>query len=278
MRIARLQHAGSERWGFVEDRQVALAPTGSTSLPDVLAMSDAERRTVREASTEMVDLDGVTLLAPVPSPPQFLGVGLNYADHAAESGMEPPDHPQVFGLLSSAIVGPGEPILLPASSEQIDWEVELAVVIGKPGKAIAPDAALEHVAGYTIVNDVSARDIQFADGQWTRGKSFDTLKPMGPWITTADELGGAIDLDIELKVNGVVKQASNTSFLIFDVAHLIHFLSHEITLQTGCVISTGTPNGVGFSRQPPEFLRDGDIVDLAIEGIGTLSNPVVASS
>ncbi len=192
--------------------------------------------------------------------------------------MEPPPHPQVFGLLSSAVIGPDDEIALPASSDEVDWEVELAIVIGKRGKKIRIEQALDHVAGYTIVNDLSARDVQFADGQFTRGKSFDTLKPMGPWITTVDELGAAENLDVELSVNGVIKQSSNTSNMIFGVRHLVHFLSQEITLQVGAVISTGTPAGVGFTRQPPEFLRPDDVVRLAISGIGTLTNSVVPPS
>ena len=275
MRIARLQHGEGERWGFVEHDHVAMAPLDGPSLVDTLGLDAEERSAVRGACAETAALSDVSFLAPVPCPPQFLGVGLNYADHAAEAGMEPPPHPQVFGLLSSAIVGPDEPVRMPATSEQLDWEVELAFVIGRPGRHIELGDALSHVAGYTIVNDLSARDIQFGDGQWTRGKSFDTLKPMGPWITTADELGAAADLDVELTVNDVVKQSSNTSQLIFDVAQLIHFLSREITLETGSVVSTGTPGGVGFSRQPPEFLRAGDAVELTIEGIGTLKNTVI---
>lgn len=276
MRLARFEHGGTARWGFVEGGLAMFASSSAPPLAEALALDVSHLEAIRSECNESVALADVNLLAPVPCPPQFLGVGLNYFDHAAESGMEPPAHPQTFGLLSSAIIGPGSTIELPSTSEQVDWEVELALVIGKPGREIPLDRALEHVAGYTIVNDVSARDVQFADGQWTRGKSFDTLKPMGPWIVTVDELGAAADLDLELRVNDVVKQSSNTSNLIFDVPYLVHFLSQEITLETGAVISTGTPGGVGFSREPPEFLRDRDVVHLEIGGIGALTNPVNA--
>lgn len=277
MRIARFEYGGTVRWGFVETDDVILAPRSGPSLADVLSFEVAEQAAIRDRSSESVALDGVQLLAPVPAPPQFLGVGLNYSDHAAEAGLDPPARPQTFGLLSSAVIGPDSVIELPVCSEQVDWEVELAFVIGKPGKRIPPERALDHLAGYTIVNDLSARDVQFADGQWTRAKSFDTFKPMGPWVTTVDELGFADNLDLQLLVNDVTKQSSNTSNLIFDVPYLVHFLSQEITLETGAVISTGTPGGVGFARQPAEFLRPGDVVRLEINGIGVLTNQVVAA-
>lgn len=276
MRVARFEHLGTVGWGFVEDSDVRIVPHEGPSLVEALALDNEALANVRRDATSRAGLEDVTLLAPVPSPPQFLGVGLNYADHAAEAGLEPPPHPQTFGFLNSAIVGPGEAIRLPATSDQVDWEVELAVVIGRPGKRIDRDRALEHVAGYTIVNDLSARDVQFADGQWTRGKSFDTFKPMGPWITTADELGTAGSLSVKLWVNDVIKQDGSTVELVFDVPELVSRLSASVTLLPGGVISTGTPPGVGFAMTPPEFLRAGDVVTLEIEGIGRLANPVVA--
>jgi len=275
LKIARFEHEGTIGWGFVEDTLIAVVGDSAPPLIEALALDSTQLRSIADATTQNLSLNDVTLLAPVPRPPQFVGIGLNYADHAAETGIEEPANPQTFCFLPNAITHPGSPIHMPSSSKDVDWEVELAIVIGKPGKRIRRQDALQHVAGYTIVNDVSARDIQFSDGQWTRGKSLDTFKPMGPWITTVDELGAAKDLNIVLKLNDVVKQSSNTSQLIFDVAYLVHFLSQDITLQTGSVISTGTPGGVGFSRQPPEFLKSGDVVRLEIEGIGALDNPVV---
>ncbi|MBV1892972.1 MAG: fumarylacetoacetate hydrolase family protein [Ilumatobacteraceae bacterium] len=275
MKIARFDHEGTIGWGFVEDSLIAVVGDSAPPLIEALALDSTQLRSIADGTTQDLSLNDVTLLAPVPCPPQFVGIGLNYADHAAETGIEEPANPQTFCFLPNAITHPGSPIQMPSSSKDVDWEVELAIVIGKPGKRIRRQDALQHVAGYTIVNDVSARDIQFSDGQWTRGKSLDTFKPMGPWITTVDELGAAKDLSIMLKLNDEVKQSSNTSQLIFDVAYLVHFLSQDITLQTGSVISTGTPGGVGFSRQPPEFLKPGDVVHLEIEGIGTLANPVV---
>ena len=275
MRIARFEYGGTDRWGFVDDGHALLPPQSAPSLlEEALGLGIDELAALRVSSLEGPALSELRLLAPVPSPPQFLGVGLNYKDHAEEAGLPRPANPQIFGLLPSAIIGPDEAIEMPASSRELDWEVELAIVIGKRGREISRECALDHVAGYTIINDLSVRDVQFADGQFTRGKSFDTLKPMGPWITTVDELGAAADLDLELSVNGVTKQSGNTAQLIFDVPHIVHFLSQEITLQPGAVISTGTPQGVGFSRKPPEFLGPGDVVRLEVSGIGTLTNTV----
>jgi 2-keto-4-pentenoate hydratase/2-oxohepta-3-ene-1,7-dioic acid hydratase in catechol pathway len=206
-----------------------------------------------------------------------MGVGLNYRDHAAESGAELPSRPQVFGFLTSAIIGHDEAIVLPDGCRTIDWEAELAIVIGRGGRRISRENALDHVAGYTIVNDVSAREFQFADGQFTRAKSLDTFKPMGPWITTPDVLQDADGLGIRLWVNDELKQDGNTSDLIFGVRDLIAFLSEQITLEAGAVVSTGTPAGVGFARVPPEYLRPGDRVRIEVDGIGTLSSLVSAS-
>ena len=186
------------------------------------------------------------------------------------------DAPVTFGFLNSAITDPGVPIELPPFTREVDWEVELAIVIGRGGADILRDQAMSAVAGYTIVNDLSARDIQLSEGQWGRAKSFDTFKPMGPWITTTDELGSAEALGVKLWVNDEIKQDSSTAQLIFDVPTLVSRLSASTTLRPGMVISTGTPHGVGFARKPPEYLRPGDIVTLEIEGIGRLTNPVVA--
>lgn len=219
----------------------------------------------------------MTLLAPIANPPQFLGIGLNYLDHAREVNLELPVSPVTFGFLQSAIIGPGDAIELPDFTDEVDWEAELGIVIGEGGRDIPAEKALDRVAGYVIVNDVSARDIQTSEGQWGRAKSFDTFKPVGPWIVTTEELGAASGLGISLSISGVTKQASNTDQLIFDVPHLVSHLSRNTTLLPGSIISTGTPSGVGMFRSPPEFLRAGDEVRIDIEGIGTLVNPVVSA-
>jgi len=192
-----------------------------------------------------------------------------------ESGLAVPESPVTFGFLPSAVTNPGDPIEIPAFTDQVDWEAELGIVIGTGGRDIPESEAKDRVAGYILINDVSARDVQMAEGQWSRAKSFDTFKPMGPWVTTVDELGTAGNLAIKLWVNGELKQSSGTNELIFDVPYLVSFLSRSTTLQTGSVISTGTPAGVGFGRDPQEYLQPGDSVT---EGIGRMTNPVVAAA
>lgn len=216
-------------------------------------------------------------LAPVPRPGKLICIGLNYRDHAAESNMPIPKTPVVFSKFSTGVIAPGEPVVLPATSTQVDYEAELAVVIGRPAKNVRADRALDYVLGYTCFNDVSARDFQFADGQWQRGKSCDTFAPMGPTIVTADSVPDPHRLSIKLILNGQTMQDSNTDQLIFGVPELIEFLSETITLEPGDVIATGTPPGVGFARKPPVFLQPGDEMIVEIESIGGLNNPVVAS-
>ena len=278
MRITRFEYSGAVEWGFVDDSKVLPMHAGSGSLLDALCLSATDLASLRDETRDPVGLDEVRLLAPVPHPPQFMGVGLNYRDHAAEAGLAVPESPVTFGFLPSAVTNPGDPIEIPAFSDEIDWEVELGIVIGTGGRDIPESEAIGRVAGYVVINDVSARDIQKRDGQWTRSKSFDTFKPMGPWVTTADELGAAGNLAIKLWVNGELKQSSATNELIFDVPYLVSFLSRSITLQTGAVISTGTPSGVGFGRDPQEYLQPGDSVTVEIEGIGRMTNPVVAAA
>jgi len=215
--------------------------------------------------------------APVPRPGKLICIGLNYRDHAAESKMAIPEKPVVFSKFSTAVIGPGEPVVIPPSSSQVDYEAELAVVIGRTAKNVSSDHALDYVFGYTCFNDVSARDFQFADGQWQRGKSCDTFAPMGQTIVTADEIPDPHKLSIKLLLNGHAMQDSNTDQLIFGVPRLIEFLSETITLEPGDVIATGTPSGVGFARKPPVFLRPGDVMSVQIEGIGDLGNPIVAA-
>jgi len=225
----------------------------------------------------LVDRQDAYWLAPVPRPGKLICIGLNYRDHAAESNMAIPKQPVVFSKFSTAVIAPGEPVVLPASSAQVDYEAELAVVIGRRAKDVSAERALDHVLGYTCFNDVSARDFQFADGQWQRGKSCDTFAPMGPTIVTADEIADPHNLSIKLILNGQAMQDSNTDQFIFGIPELIAFLSQTITLEPGDVIATGTPPGVGFARKPPVFLKPGDKMEVVIEKVGTLNNPVVAA-
>jgi 2-keto-4-pentenoate hydratase/2-oxohepta-3-ene-1,7-dioic acid hydratase in catechol pathway len=218
------------------------------------------------------------LLAPVPRPGKLIAIGLNYRDHATESNMPIPEKPVVFSKFTSSVIGANELVVLPAKSEQVDYEAELGVVIGRRAKNVSLDQALDYVLGYTIINDVSARDFQFADGQWQRGKSCDTFAPMGEAIVTTDEVPDPHNLSIKMHLNDKTMQDSNTNQLIFGVPELIAFLSETITLEPGDVIATGTPPGVGFARKPPVFLKHGDVMEVEIEKLGVLRNPVVAAS
>ena len=216
--------------------------------------------------------------APVPRPGKIVCVGLNYRDHAEESGLAVPKTPVIFSKFSSCVVAPGEPVVVPTTSERVDYEAELAVVVGRHAKHVSADRAYDYVLGYTAFNDVTARDFQFGDGQWQRGKSCDTFAPMGQTIVTTDEIPDPHTLRITMKVNGTVMQDSNTNQLIFRVPELIEFISKSITLEPGDVIATGTPAGVGFARKPPVFLKPGDTMDVEIERIGGLGNPIAAAS
>jgi 2-keto-4-pentenoate hydratase/2-oxohepta-3-ene-1,7-dioic acid hydratase in catechol pathway len=222
------------------------------------------------------DLSAVTLLAPIPRPPKFICVGLNYRDHAIESNMAMPKVPTIFSKFSSAVIGPGENIVLPPESTQPDYEAEFAVVIGPGGRRISASKAMDHVFGYTIVNDVSARDLQLATTQWLMGKTCDTFAPMGPAIVTKDEIADPHALDISLEIGGEILQKSNTRELIFRIPELIEFISSVVTLEPGDIISTGTPAGVGFARKPPRYLKDGDECIVRVEGLGELRNSVVS--
>jgi len=216
--------------------------------------------------------------APVPRPGKIVCVGLNYLDHAEESGLAVPKTPVIFSKFSSCVVSPGEPVVIPTTSEKVDYEAELAIVVGRHAKHVSADRAYDYVLGYTAFNDVTARDFQFGDGQWQRGKSCDTFAPMGQTIVTTDEIPDPHTLRITMKVNGTVVQDSNTNQLIFRVPELIEFISKSITLEPGDVIATGTPAGVGFARKPPVFLKPGDTMDVEIERIGGLGNPIAAAS
>lgn len=220
------------------------------------------------------------LEAPIPRPGKVICIGLNYRDHAEESGMAIPTEPVCFSKFSSAVVGPDVPIVLPRVSEKVDFEAELVAVIGKRGKNIPESKALAHIAGYMNGNDVSARDWQIGrpGGQWLLGKTPDTFAPIGPWLVTADEVGDPQNLSIQLRINGQTMQNGSTKELIFGMEKLVAHLSQIVTLEPGDLIFTGTPPGVGMARKPPVFLKEGDVVEVEIEGLGVLRNPVVRES
>ncbi|MFO7757158.1 MAG: fumarylacetoacetate hydrolase family protein [Roseovarius sp.] len=215
--------------------------------------------------------------APVGRVGKLVCIGLNYSDHAAELGVAPPDDPVVFLKATSAICGPFDPVILPRGSQKGDWEVELGIVIGRTAKYVTEAQAMRHVAGYTIVNDVSERELQLErSGQWTKGKSCDTFAPMGPWLVTPDEVGDVHRLDLSVDVNGARMQSGNTARMIFSVARIVSYLSELMTLDPGDVIATGTPPGVGMGHKPPCFLKDGDEMVLRISGLGEQRSPVRA--
>ncbi len=216
-----------------------------------------------------------TALPSLMRPGKIICVGLNYRDHAREAGLEIPEQPLLFAKWPTSVIGPGDPIVIPPCTAQVDYEAELGLVIGRRGRDLRPAEALEHVAGVVCVNDVSARDLQFADGQWTRSKSFDSFCPVGPAPVALDSVGGLGNLRICCLVNGDVVQDSSTSEMIFDAAEIIAYASRSATLEPGDLIATGTPAGVGFGRTPPSYLQAGDVVTVDIEGIGSLTNPVI---
>lgn len=221
-------------------------------------------------------IQAVRLRAPILNPRKIICLGRNYRDHAEESKVEIPTEPVLFSKYATAIVGPDDPILLPSGSKEVDYEVELAFIMARRGRHIPKAQALDHVAGYTIFHDVSARDYQLRKpgGQWMTGKTFDTFAPMGPALVTKEEIPDPHVLDIRCTVGGEVLQSSNTKHLIFSVQDVVAYCSHIFTLEPGDVIATGTPGGVGFARKPPRFLKEGDVAVLEIQGIGALRNPV----
>jgi 2-keto-4-pentenoate hydratase/2-oxohepta-3-ene-1,7-dioic acid hydratase in catechol pathway len=245
-----------------------LIARGDRALAVLRAATDPER--VRRDGRPLTDLD---LLAPLPRPGKVVAIGRNYRDHAAEEGLEPPPAPLIFAKFASSVVGPGADVRWdPWLTSQVDYEAELAVIVGRRARRVALGDALEYVFGYTCLNDVSARDLQFGDGQWTRGKSLDTFCPMGPLVVTAEELGDASGLAIRCLVNGEERQSARTSDLFYGVAAIVSHCSQAFTLEPGDVIATGTPGGVGAFRKPPVWLADGDEVVVEIERIGRLVN------
>jgi 2-keto-4-pentenoate hydratase/2-oxohepta-3-ene-1,7-dioic acid hydratase in catechol pathway len=223
-------------------------------------------------------LSSVRLLAPVPRPPKLICIGLNYRDHAAEAHQEIPKVPTIFAKFSNVVIGPGDAIVLPKISRKPDYEAEFMFVIGTGGKNITAEDWQRHVFGYTVFNDVSARDFQTVTSQWMIGKTFDTFAPMGPYLVSADEISDPHALDISLRIGSEVLQHSNTRELIFKIPELVAYLSSVVTLEPGDVVATGTPAGVGFARKPPRYLQPGEEVIVRIEGIGELRNPLIAEA
>src|SRR6266567_2044929 len=249
---------------------------GDSALREIESLFNVNREGLERAQAVAYPLASIKVL-PAVHPGKILAIGRNYADHAAEGCADLPKAPLLFNKLPNSLSAHNAPIVLPRISEQVDYEAELAVVIGQTAKRVSEDAALDYIFGYSLIDDVSARDLQFGDGQWTRGKSLDTFAPLGPFITTRDEIADVQLLKIEGVLNGQVMQSSNTSKMIFKVAYLVSYLSQGITLEPGDVIATGTPDGVGIHRKPPVLLKDGDVFEVKIDKLGTLRNPVVAS-
>jgi 2-keto-4-pentenoate hydratase/2-oxohepta-3-ene-1,7-dioic acid hydratase in catechol pathway len=249
---------------------------GSSALEAISSLLGRSQALGGGGQATAYELDSIEFL-PAVYPSKILAIGRNYAEHAAEGGAELPKTPLLFNKLPNALSAHNAPIVLPIISEQVDFEAELAVIIGRTAGRVSEAEALEFVFGYSLINDVSARDLQFGDGQWTRGKSLDTFAPLGPFITTRDEIEDVQTLKIEGVLNGEVMQSSNTSRMIFKVAYLVSYLSQGITLQPGDVIASGTPDGVGIFRKPPVLLKAGDVFEVKIEKVGALRNPVVGA-
>ena len=280
MRIARIRHEDRVHLARIEgDNAVLIAAESYLPRADVTIDSIIDGIDLI-ADGVHVPLSEATLLAPVARPGKIIAVGLNYAEHADESEMDLPSAPLLFSKPATAIVGPNEPVRwASADSSQADYEAELAVVIGTTAAGELEDP-MNHIFGYTCCNDFSARDAQFADGQWVRGKSFDTFFPIGPWIVTPDEFGDPQDHGIGIDVTDpagekVRLQDGNTRHMIFGIADIVSYIARFITLEPGDVIATGTPDGVGFARTPPRFMGDGDVMTVWIDGIGELTNPCV---
>ena len=279
MQFVRYTGGGAPQWGVRRDDAVVpltglredVSYQQLTSPGFLRLVEDA----VDAAEDRSVAVESVDVLAPVPRPGKIICVGLNYHDHAEEQNEDVPERPLLFGKADTAVTNPGDPIVHPAEIEEVDYEVELGVVIGRTARDVPAEDARDYVAGYTAINDVSGRDAQFEDEQFFRGKSYDTFAPMGPTLVPEGYLDPN-DLDVACRVNGETKQSSNTEEFIFDVGEVVEYISGITTLRPGDVISTGTPGGVGIFRDPPELLAPGDSVDVEIEGIGTLTNPVVA--
>ncbi len=257
-------------------------PWATATLRELLeggaAALDAVRAAVAAADGSAVyhAESDVTFLPPVGDPPRIFCIGRNYEEHAKEGKAEVPDFPMIFLKPATSLAGHGQPIEVPASTEKVDWEGEIALVVGIGGRDIPEERALEHVAGYSIANDVTARDWQRRTSQFDQGKMFDTFGPFGPYLVTPDEVGDVTDLHVETRVNGEVMQSGNSGDMVFPVAMLVSYLSQAVRLLPGDVILTGTPSGVGYARTPPVYLVPGDVVEVTVSGLGELRNEVVA--
>jgi 2-keto-4-pentenoate hydratase/2-oxohepta-3-ene-1,7-dioic acid hydratase in catechol pathway len=249
----------------------------------IVGCADVVRRALAEAAVVLAaetpehgvsDVDDLVLGPPIPDPDKIICLGLNYRDHAAEAGLDLPVSPMLFAKYRNSLIGPTSPIVLPAASTAVDYEAELAVVIGRRGKDISEADALGHVAGAMVLNDVSERAFQHRTSQWMAGKAIDTFAPCGPALVTLDEIDDLQDLEVSARVNGDVVQQASTSLMIFSIAETIAYVSSLMTLEPGDIIATGTPAGVGFKRDPQVLLRDGDVVEVEIEGLGVIANPV----
>ena len=289
MRLVTFTHAGRTALGALMaaeggERVVDLHDLDGRIPADILGFLEAGSRAQDLAQHALagvtadrgVPLAQVTLKAPIPKPGKIICIGQNYRGHVRETNAPMPEFPVIFAKYGNAVIGPGEPIVLPAAVERPDYEGELGVVIGRRGRSIPEAQALEYVAGYVVINDVTARDWQFRTSQWTLGKTPDTFCPMGPALVTADEIPDVQNLSLSTIVSGEVMQQGHTSDMIFSVAHLIWDMARIMTLEPGDVIATGTPSGVGFTRTPPRLLHAGDVVRIEIERVGVLENPVVA--
>jgi 2-keto-4-pentenoate hydratase/2-oxohepta-3-ene-1,7-dioic acid hydratase in catechol pathway len=266
MRFVRYGEKGAEKPGML-DAQGRIRDLSGV-IPDLAGAVLADLPRIDPETLPLVP-GNPRLGPPVGQVGKFIGIGLNYADHAAEAGMQPPAMPIVFMKATSSICGPNDPVYLPRNAQKGDWEVELGVVIGKTAKYVSEEQALDHVAGYCVVNDVSERAFQMElVGQWTKGKSADTFGPIGPWLVTPDEAGDPQTLDLSLDLNGARVQTGNTGTMIFTVAQIIAHLSGLMSLQPGDVIATGTPPGVGMGMKPPRYLTEGDVMELRIAGLG----------
>ncbi len=279
MKLLRWGEAGAERPGMLDAEGVARDLTGF--VPDIagVVLSDAGMAMLRGVDAAALPKvpAGARLGPCVGGTGKFICIGLNYADHAEESGLKVPPEPIIFMKANSAIVGPNDPIVMPRGSQKTDWEVELAVIIGTRAKHVTEAEALHHVAGFAVTNDVSERAFQTErSGQWTKGKSCDNFGQIGPWLVTRDEVADPQDLSMWLKVNGQTMQNGSTRTMVYGVAFLVSYLSQFFTLHPGDVISTGTPPGVGMGMKPPRFLKAGDVVELGIAGLGAQRQDVVA--
>lgn len=285
MKLVSYAATGGTRLGAVEGDLVYDLNRANAAVPaDILGFLEGGAEKLAEARDALdgartngaaTPLADVKLLPPVPRPPKIVCLARNYAEHAKEAGFEMSQIPIMFARFAATLVADGDPVIRPTVSHELDWEGELAVIIGTGGRHISRESALDHVAGYSIFNDVTVRDYQFRVTQYTAGKNFSGTGPFGPYLVTKDEVPDPHALDIRLEVNGVVKQQANTGEMFFDVPTIIEHVSEWIALEPGDVIAMGTPAGVGFKRTPPEFLLPGDVVSVTVEQLGTLTNPVI---